>query len=47
MSINAVVIPVVMFPFAFYASRWMTGKMYITKVLLIEDWPHLDIILLV
>jgi hypothetical protein len=35
---NAVVIPVVMFPFALLATKWLTGTWFINQASLIEEW---------
>jgi hypothetical protein len=42
---NGIVIPFVMLPIALFANKILTGKIYITKALLIGVWLRQDIIL--
>ena len=39
MAVNALAIPVVMFPFAWVANRWMTSMCGFSQVSLTEEWP--------
>lgn len=43
MAVNALAIPLVMFPFAWVANRWMTSMCAFSQVSLTEEWLHQDL----